>query len=52
MSKGSKRRPRQISRAQDELNWALYCHKITFEQWEKKTAKLKDKEDGRKRRPN
>ena len=45
MGKGSKRRPMQISRARWDLNWALALGKITFEQWRKKDAELKEKEN-------
>jgi len=38
--KGSTRRPRLISRAEEDLNWALAYGKITFAEWEKKKKKL------------
>ena len=48
MGKGSKRRSMQVSRAQYDLNCALLYHRITFEQWEKKKAKLDRKENANK----
>jgi len=40
MGKGCKKRPCLISRAEEDLNWALAYGKITFKEWEKKRKKL------------
>lgn len=43
MSKGSVRRPRQTTRQEDELRWALATGKITFTQYEYKFKLLRNK---------
>ena len=40
MSKGSARRPRQISRQEEDLRWALAFGKITFKEFERKYRAL------------
>lgn len=40
MGKGSKKRPPQISRAEENLRWALAYGKITFQQFEQKYKQL------------
>lgn len=42
MSKGSKRRPRQISREEEELRYGLAFGKITREEFDKEMEKLND----------
>ena len=45
MSKGSTRRPCQISREEETLRWGLALGKITFEEWLIGMQKLKVKND-------
>ena len=44
MSKGSQRRPRQISREEEDLRWAFAYGKIDREDFEREMLRLKDKE--------
>lgn len=43
--KGDKQRPRQISRREYDLRWALAFGAITFEQYKKKLRELKKASD-------
>lgn len=49
MGKGSVRRPPQISRKHEELQWALAYGRITFIEYERKLKALRkrEKEKGR-----
>ena len=40
MSKGSERRPRQITRQEEQLRWQLATKRITFAQFERKYKQL------------
>lgn len=40
MGKGDTRRPSQIGREEEQLNWALALKKITFATWKKRWKKL------------
>ncbi len=48
MSKGSKRRPCQVSREEETLRYALAFGEITFEEWFISMQKLKIVKDSRK----
>jgi len=52
MGKGSARRPNCTTPEEEQLRWALYYKKITFEEFEQKYKKLlkagKIKRNGRK----
>jgi len=41
--KGDKRRPRQVSRQEEELRWAYAMGKMTFQEFEKKYKALHEK---------
>ncbi len=45
MGKGSKRRPCQISRVEEDLRWNLAIGKITFEEWCAGMQKIKQEKD-------
>ncbi|MFX1452434.1 MAG: hypothetical protein ACFFCM_16460 [Promethearchaeota archaeon] len=40
MGKGSRKRPSAITREEEDLRYALYYKKITFEQFERKYKEL------------
>jgi len=41
MGKGSKRRPCLTSREEEELRWALFEKRITFEEYERRMKRIK-----------
>lgn len=46
MSKGSARRPRLISRQEEDIRYALAFGRITFKEFEKKMKRLHNKSKG------
>ena len=42
MSKGSRKRPRQVSKEEEQLRWLLLRHEITKDDFDKELEKIKN----------